>query len=179
MGGVVLECGLNVGGEGRCWRSFCRGPVEAAVEHAPREPGRRVIEPVGVCRPCAAAWVLTPRAYDKLRETYRGSGAMPSVLSERTHRVRELTALEREQVREKASTPRRGGPEGVIGEFRWAVENSSFVVIDGIEVDLFTASLVVAVHDGLQKPENRKRFTSHPVSVMIGMALRLAHRTCS
>jgi hypothetical protein len=60
-----------------------------------------------------------------------------------------------------------------IDRLRKIVEEKQAARIDGVFVDLFSASAVVTVYDGLQKEENKKKLASYPVRAMVLIALKL------
>lgn len=60
-----------------------------------------------------------------------------------------------------------------IAAFRRIVDTRSMAKIDGVTVDLWTASIVVAVHDALSET-NRANFTTRSAGEMARLALQLA-----
>lgn len=79
-----------------------------------------------------------------------------------------------------ATTTRKGGTKVTtcetgderIAAFRRIVGEKQYAKIDGVAVDLFSASAVVAVYDKLS-PENQERFRNLPPAKMASIALKL------
>lgn len=61
----------------------------------------------------------------------------------------------------------------VIDQIRAIVRKCQCAEVEGVTVDLFTASLIIKIHDGLND-ENRAKFASMDVANMIDVALKLA-----
>ena len=55
---------------------------------------------------------------------------------------------------------------------RTIVSEKAFAKVDGVVVDQFTASAVVAVYDGLNE-KNRETFVGFPISKMASVAFKL------
>ena len=53
------------------------------------------------------------------------------------------------------------------------VSRKQYAKIDGVMVDLFTASAIVAVYDALKVPANQEKFLSLGIVAMANMAYRL------
>jgi len=59
-----------------------------------------------------------------------------------------------------------------IAAVRQIVERRQYAKVDGVMVDLFSASAIVAVYDAL-KPENQAKFREAPVGLMARIAFKL------
>ena len=60
-----------------------------------------------------------------------------------------------------------------IAAFRRIVDTSTRGKIDGVRVDLLSASAVIAVYDKLTQEENRAKFLAMPVPKMCAVAFKL------
>lgn len=63
----------------------------------------------------------------------------------------------------------------VIDRIRSVVTDESMKRIDGLLVDLFSASITVQVYDALNE-ENKAKMAALPVRKMVNVALRVANR---
>ncbi len=63
-------------------------------------------------------------------------------------------------------------PQERIGAIRTIVKDGQYAKVDGIMVDLFSASAIVAVYDAL-KPENQAKYANLPAGKMAFMAFKL------
>jgi hypothetical protein len=78
------------------------------------------------------------------------------------------------RVREQGThvTDSRGDPLARIDAIRAIVTAKQYAKVDGVMVDLFTASAIVAVYDGLNET-NRAKYAAMPVGQMGVVAFRL------
>ncbi len=63
-------------------------------------------------------------------------------------------------------------PQDKLGRLRVIVERKECNEIDGVLVDMFSASVILKVHDALNE-ENRARFISLRIEDMVDIALSL------
>lgn len=63
-------------------------------------------------------------------------------------------------------------PEEKIRAIRDVVTNSQYAKVDGVMVDLFTASAITQVHDAISE-ENRLKYIAMPVAKMASIAFQL------
>lgn len=84
------------------------------------------------------------------------------------------THVEPSRVRERGTVVTLpSNPTERIAAVRAIVTQRQYAKVDGVMVDLFTASHIVAVYDALNE-DNRKRFASFPVQKMAAVAFKLA-----
>jgi hypothetical protein len=63
-------------------------------------------------------------------------------------------------------------PDERVAAFRKIVAEKQYAKIDGVMVDLFSASAVVQVYDALN-PDNQKKYAAMPASKMAAVAFQL------
>ncbi len=66
-----------------------------------------------------------------------------------------------------------GNPADRIAAIRRVVAEKQYAKIDGVMMDLFSASYITQVYDALN-PENKIKFASFPAARMAGIAFKLA-----
>jgi hypothetical protein len=82
----------------------------------------------------------------------------------------------REQTRTRSAgtrnTTTNGDPAAKLAALRDIVAEKAYAKIDGMMVDLFSASVIVKVHDALT-PENQAKFLGLPIQKMATIAYKL------
>jgi hypothetical protein len=64
------------------------------------------------------------------------------------------------------------GGSAAVCAFRSIMEHQTLATVDGVKVDLFSASCAVRVYDGLS-PENRRKFEALPVVAMLAVSMKV------
>jgi hypothetical protein len=63
-----------------------------------------------------------------------------------------------------------------IEAIRRIVETGSYAKVDGVMVDLFTASTIISVYDALKRPENQAKMRNLPVAAMADISFKLLQK---
>ena len=75
------------------------------------------------------------------------------------------------------SDPLKASNKGsLIDICREVVANKAYAEVDGVLLDLYTASAIVQVHDGFKKDSNRQDFASRSLENMSAIAFYLIRK---
>jgi hypothetical protein len=168
---ITLPSGMEVTSRGRCTGSFCTATVALAVtlksSDGTREYGTR-----GKCQEHVDRQYLSAEDYAQRTAAYRGNGLALGVFERDRYEIRPLTEKEAAEVAYEAAAPERWAKEGTIGVMRRIVADHAAEEIDGVLVDLFSASAVVKVYDAL-KAESQAKMRGMDVVRMVEISFRL------
>ena len=67
-------------------------------------------------------------------------------------------------------------PEQMYGALKWILQNKQYLVINGVLLDMFSASAVWQVVHALKKEENRLNLLGRSVTNMVEVAFKLIKR---
>src|SRR5271157_4909360 len=73
------------------------------------------------------------------------------------------------------ATPKMDSKLPIIDKVRWVVEHKQFNRIDGLFMDLMTASIIIQIYDALNEA-NKVKFAAMKVRRMAEVAFKLADR---
>lgn len=73
---------------------------------------------------------------------------------------------------EEEATEKSGGSSDILGQLRKIVDTQTMGKVDGMEVDLYTASAVTTLYDALSA-ENKAKYKKMPLAQMIDICLKI------
>lgn len=171
--GHPIYGGVWTGPLGECIHATCPRKATHVVEPTGTDintgtrdevPG---LPPQGFCRGHLPR--LVPYAEYERRWQPRGE----RLWCDRWWRTRSLRSAEQAAIDAVYHWEPTSGPDGRIAALRRVLEGGRPLQIDGVQVEPIQASLVLAIHDGLNA-RNRQRYAQETVPVMVGIAMVLA-----